>query len=225
MGLVFFATFCDFHLCINSRATELIENHFFVMTFCQLTVGWHQNFTHHEPQSSSSHWPPGLGGSCAPSSQSARGHKRKAPRCLEEIAALVLLHKLACPKRSNGLEKTLAEVGSQRYRASASIPTASLHVDWCGRRLVNRFHLDTSNGMLAMISSCSLFLSWCRFLLVSVHTDSFGVCGVSLLDELAGVEYDLVNSADSFSFDVPFNVASCLRMSKAATAFLLVASA
>ena len=55
--------------------------------------------------------------------------ERKVPRALEQIAALVLQHELACPKRTNGHENALAEIDSQQCRASASIPTASLHAD------------------------------------------------------------------------------------------------
>ena len=58
--------------------------------------------------------------------------ERKVPRALEQIAALVLQHELACPKRTNGHENALAEIDSQQCRASASIPTASLHADGLG---------------------------------------------------------------------------------------------
>ena len=101
---------------------------------------------------------------------------------------------------------------SQKRFAEVSDHTASLHshdlgvvdVDarpmlkedadaWHEIRLVNRVHLGGSSGLLVILHNLLVQLGP-----VSVHTGSLGLCGASLLDELAGVEYSRKLSGQLF---------------------------
>ena len=121
MCQVFLAAVCDHRHCVNTRTQEQVEKHLSLMARCQLDAGWHQNLTttNHEALQASGRQVSEGRVLHHPDLHDAT--ERKAPRSLEEFAALVLQHQLVCPKRSNRHEMALAEVDSPRYGARASL--------------------------------------------------------------------------------------------------------